>query len=486
VAEVENSDIVISCAQIDDEPLPPDHEGWTSQFQRNLSIRVEQLLGEPVRITSCPMPTGEQPYNETLLDHLPSAKTLISVVSPPFTKSKGCCRSVEKFCGTDARLSQRSRLFKVMKTPVSGDEVPAELAARFSQVLSFQFYEEDPDTGRMREFDERFGPEARQHYYERIYDLAQEISHVLRSLKGSGEAAKSRGGGEQKVVYLATTTSDLNSDREVLRRELTARGFLVLPEYPLPLVADEFEAEVRKLVASAVLSVHPLGGLYGVIPEGAQQSMQELQNRVAAESAVERLIWIPRDNVIRDPRQKQWIEQLRHDPRQHEHTELIEDRLGAVKATLIERLERKEKETSVRSTSDPPRVYLICDQRDEEATESLEDFLYEQGIEVLVPEFNVSEAEVQEIHLQNLRDCDAAIIYFGAAGKHWVDFNVRDLTKAAGYRQSQPIRVKAVYLAPPFDRRKERYKSLSVDVVRQEGDFDPDVVMPLVQQIKRG
>jgi serine/threonine protein kinase len=157
VAEVENSDIIISCAQIDDEPLPPDHEGWTSQFQRNLSIRVEQLLGEPVRITSCPMPTGEQPYNETLLDHLPSAKTLISVVSPPFTKSKGCCRSVEKFCGTDARLSQRSRLFKVMKTPVSGDEVPAELAARFSQVLSFQFYEEDPDTGRMREFDEVAG-----------------------------------------------------------------------------------------------------------------------------------------------------------------------------------------------------------------------------------------------------------------------------------------------------------------------------------------
>ena len=112
-------------------------------------------------------------------------------------------------------------------------------------------------------------------------------------------------------------------------------------------------------------------------------------------------------------------------------------------------------------------MYLICDQQDEAALEPLEDFFYDQGIEVSLPGFEAEESEVQQIHIQNLRDCDAALIYYGAAGMHWVDFKIRDLQKAAGYRDSRPIPVSAVYVAPPFNHRKERFKSVSTEVIRQ-------------------
>ena len=129
-------------------------------------------------------------------------------------------------------------------------------------------------------------------------------------------------------------------------------------------------------------------------------------------------------------------------------------------------------------------MYLICDQQDEEAVEALEDFFYAQGIEVSLPAFEADEAEVQKIHIQNLRDCDAALIYYGAAGMHWVDFKIRDLQKAAGYRDSIPIPVSAVYLAPPFNRRKERFKSLSTEVIRQTDDtFDPVLLEAFVASI---
>ena len=103
-----------------------------------------------------------------------------------------------------------------------------------------------------------------------------------------------------------------------------------------------------------------------------------------------------------------------------------------------------------------------------------------------MPGFEAEEAEVQQIHIQNLRDCDAALIYYGAAGMHWVDFKIRDLQKAAGYRDSRPIPVSAVYVAPPFNHRKERFKSVSTEVIRQPKDsFAPELLADFVEAIRQ-
>jgi hypothetical protein len=146
----------------------------------------------------------------------------------------------------------------------------------------------------------------------------------------------------------------------------------------------------------------------------------------------------------------------------------------------------RDKPSSEPGNRDAPRVYLICDQQDEVTLEPLEDFFYQQGIEVSLPAFEAEEAEVQQVHIQNLRDCDAALIYYGAAGMHWVDFKIRDLQKAAGYRDSRPIGVSAVYVAPPFNHRKERFKSVSAKVIRQTNDtFDPGLLMDFVAAIRQ-
>ena len=103
-----------------------------------------------------------------------------------------------------------------------------------------------------------------------------------------------------------------------------------------------------------------------------------------------------------------------------------------------------------------------------------------------MPGFEAEESEVQQIHIQNLRDCDGALIYYGAAGMHWVDFKNRDLQKAAGYRDSRPIPVSAVYVAPPFNHRKDRFKSVSTQVIRQSnGSFTPGLLADFVAAVRR-
>ncbi len=69
---------------------------------------------------------------------------------------------------------------------------------------------------------------------------------------------------------------------------------------------------------------------------------------------------------------------------------------------------------------------------------------------------------------------------------HGVDFKIRDLQEAAGYRDSRPIPVSAVYKAPPFNHRKERFKSVSTEVVRQAGDaFGAGLLTDFVAAVRK-
>jgi hypothetical protein len=199
---------------------------------------------------------------------------------------------------------------------------------------------------------------------------------------------------------------------------------------------------------------------------------------------------MPKGLQPRDERQASFLRQLETEPRSVTGAELIADTLENLKVLLRSRWEREQGRTEERSplaaSGGVPRVYLICDQQDEQAVEPLEDIFYEHGIEVSLPGFDADESEVQQIHIQNLRDCDAALIYYGAAGMHWVDFKIRDLQKASGYRDARPIPVSAVYLAPPFNRRKERFKSVLTEVLRQAGEtFDPAILEGFVASLQR-
>ena len=90
-----------------------------------------------------------------------------------------------------------------------------------------------------------------------------------------------------------------------------------------------------------------------------------------------------------------------------------------------------------------------------------------------ITEYAGEDADAAALHQDNLRTCDAVLVYFGAAPKAWVDVKLRDLLKAAGYGREKPIAVQAVYIAPPDDRRKERFQSHQAGVIRQPGEFQP-------------
>lgn len=493
-----HSDVVITYANLDDQPLMSGRQGWISQLHQNLQVRIAQLSGKQVAVVKQSDNSASAEIEAEVLRQVPNAKTVISVLSPPFVQSGGCHRIVESFW-KGAKDSGRfdvdhhCRLLNVIKTPVEAKELPPDLQSLYTGLVPYEFFERDPQSGRLREFDEAFGNTALERFHERVYDVAYDVAQVLKYLGDAAHTGEKRTA-NPKTIFLAATTSDLEPQRDQLRRELIELGHEVVPKQPLPLVASELVAVVEGCLEIADIAIHFVGEHFGLVPEATELSVVALQNQVAARycenSPLRRLIWIPRGLQTKDKRQASFIRQLQTESSSVTGAELIADTLENLKVLLRTRWEREQAEidkpTRAATVGGASRVYLICDSQDEEAVEPLEDFFYSQGIEVSLPAFEADEAEVQQIHIQNLRDCDAALIYYGTAGMHWVDFKIRDLQTAAGYRDSVPIPVSAAYLAPPFNRRKERFKSLSTEVIRQTDDtFDPVLLEAFVASVRQ-
>jgi serine/threonine protein kinase len=498
LGQLKNSDVLLAYASIDDQPLFEGRPGWVSQLHRNLEVRVEQLSGEKVAIARLPESAAAKAVEGELLEQLPQAKAMISVVSPPFIKSDLCRRQVERFWrgaeqSGSAWVNDKSRLMKVLKTAVAPAEIPPPLYDIFSPLSGFEFFELDAETGRVREFDETFGPLLKQRFFERVYDLAYDTCQLLRTyrqVRASGAPAL-ESNHNRHCVYLATTTSDVQDERDRIRRELLERGHQVFPDSPLPMLSRDVETAVRQSLEKCTIAIHLLGRHYGVTPEDSSESIPALQLRLTAEHAVrpemQRLIWMV-GGPIADQRQQSFVLRVQEDPALHHRAEIIEGNLNLLKKDLIRRLsppEEKPKTPPSRAAGGPPNLYLICDPKDEPQVEALEDYLFDQGLEVSLPAFDGNDAEAAALHQDNLRTCDAVLVYYGAAPKAWVDIKLRELLKATGYGRENPIAAQSVYIAPPDDHRKERYRSLQAGVIRQTDQFAPSAELDaFINQVK--
>lgn len=498
LAKLKTSDVLLNYAAIDDFPLQEGKPGWVSQLHRNLEVRMEQLSGEKVSIARLPE-DAISPANEAeLLEHVPQAKAMISVVSPPFMNSQLCRREVEQFWHgaeqTGGRyVNDKSRLLKVLKTAVPEQQMPRPLVDIFSPLFGFEFFELD-DTGRVREFDETFGPVLKQRFFERVYDLAYDGCQVLSLLKQARarDVVSLPPDPHRRWIYLATTTSDVADERDRIKRELLERGHVVLPDAPLPMLSRDVETVVQECLAKCSIAIHLLGQRYGVTPEDSSESIQALQVRLTADrslgSDLQRLIWMPGGESA-DERQRAFVLRVQEDPALQHRAEIIEGNLNLLKKDLIRRLAPpEEKPKAPPQTASPggtPKLYLICDPKDESAIEPLEDYLFAQGLEVMLPAFDGDDADAAALHQDNLLACNGVMIYYGAAPKAWVDIKLRELLKATGYGRETPIGVQAVYVAPPDDRRKERFQSHQAGVIRQPSDFKPSTELEsFVSQMK--
>jgi hypothetical protein len=172
-------DVFISYTRKDNETAGAPEGGWISMLHRALEVRLNQLLGEDSRVWRDPRLSGNDVLRDELMSIVARTAVLVTILSPGYLRSHWCQDELSCFteAANDSELptGNKSRIFKVMKTPVALTKQPAPL----QELLGYPFYSKDFEKQRVREFYPDWGPQAREEAAVRIDDLAHEIHRDL-------------------------------------------------------------------------------------------------------------------------------------------------------------------------------------------------------------------------------------------------------------------------------------------------------------------
>jgi hypothetical protein len=417
-------------------------------------------------------------------------------VSPRYVRSEWGRKEIMAFCQAATEqgcleVQDKCRVFKVLKTHVPLEEHPPELRS----VLGYEFFKIDQETGKPRELNEIFGPEAERDFWIKLDDLAHDMCHLLQALERRARASEMPPLPQPAgSVYLALTTSDAKDEREALKRELEQHGYKVLPDRPLPDTEEEVEAAVRADLAECRMSIHIVGRTYGLIPEGATLSLCEIQNELAiargAAGWFSRLVWIEPGLVVDDDRQRQAIERLRNDPRIIKGADVLETPFEDLRTLVSARLRQDRPSSDAKAkpeagTDNPLCLYLIHDQRDTEAVSAWVDFLF-TDFEVIRPVFDGDEADARAYHVENLRIADGVVIFYGAGNESWLRRKLSEVQKSAGYGRTKPEPEIGICLIPPRTPLKEGFRTHKGMLVPQWDGVSPEPWQPFIARLKGG
>ena len=133
------NDIFISYAHLDDKPLTEGQKGWITKFHRILEVRLGQLLGEEPTIWRDPKLSGNDVFDQSIVGEFKKARVMLSIMTPRYVKSDWCVRELSGFIDAaveegQLQVEDKSRVFKVVKTPIAAEEVPDKIRTFFDGI----------------------------------------------------------------------------------------------------------------------------------------------------------------------------------------------------------------------------------------------------------------------------------------------------------------------------------------------------------------
>lgn len=498
-----NKEILLCFSEEDNQPIEGGLKGWVSNFHKFLSTLLSQISRESPEITM----VSESDFDRVELD---KAAVIMAICTPALMKHSGFVEKMNQH-GKAAKKSNQlivdgvSRVFKIHKAPFSEDQYLTEM----DNLISYDFYMVDPLSGEAQEFKRFFGNDAERSYWMKLVDMAYDIHHVLETTLANKTKKVTEEVPREKTVYLASTGVDMVIQRDIIKRELIRHGYKVLPQHTLAKEVSQLEQMVKEDLHKCRLSIHLIGEDYGYKPRGSDLSMVDIQNRIASNHTYEmveynktakenkpfsRLIWVSPDLKNVTERQKIFVEDLKSDAASLEEAEVLQITLQELKGIIREELVTggrfNKQRRAIDGYSDDDSgsekiIYLIQDKQDVSKTKSMKEYLEKSGFKVVSPSYEGDLVDIRYIHQENLRRCDASIIYFGEAKEAWIKTKLQDLLKAPGFGREKKLQAKAVY----FDGEKEvdmsHYEKNNAMVLGMNGGFKPEHLKPFLTKLEK-
>jgi hypothetical protein len=489
--------VFISYTWLDNERTEPTEPGWVDRFHDSLKAYLGASLGEKPVIWRDLALRRNEVLTDEIAEQLAKSAVLLSILSPRYFQSPWCLEEINEFCRVaedqgGVVIDNKMRNVRVPLKPV-GDQLD-KLPGGLREQLGCRFYKEIAG-GKTESLDPRFGAEFKAAFNRQISALADDLAETINALKEQEDPQSKTepagaAGPQKPVVYLAECSWDRGDDREKIRAELRGTGYTVLPEpgARLPQMEADYAAEVGRLLGSCHLSIHIVGANGGAVLNGpSRKDAVQLQNEIAAQKDLTRLIWLP-SATSAQPEQQSFIDALRSTAELQRGADLIEDTIEGLKNSLraaLKRLEEPPPKKADEALTGKPLIYVICLEADREGSKPLRKFLLKQGLDVQLPLFDGDAAEVRQTHQDLLTKCDAVLVFYGAGNEAWKRATDADLQKSKSYRGGAPLAV-FTYLSPPSTGHKTDYIDMGEEglIVGLETFTEP-ALQPLIDALKR-
>jgi len=181
--------LFISYAHIDDQPLTPGEKGWITRFHATLKAILSMRMGREATIWRDEKLCGNDVFSDEIVARFKQSAVLVSIVSSRYLNSEWCTREAREFCQNALQtgglvIGNKSRVFKVIKTPVDTQE---PLPAPMKELLGYEFF--TVKDGVPLEFDPAYGQEYAQLYNQNVAKLAWQVAQLLRHWRPKGARA---------------------------------------------------------------------------------------------------------------------------------------------------------------------------------------------------------------------------------------------------------------------------------------------------------
>lgn len=490
-------EILLAYHTNDDQPIGGgSSKGWVTNFHKFLTTLLRQVSGKETKITLVS-------ENEGQVELYGSCAVLVSILSNDFLDNPILMNGFNLFTSVAREkntlsMDGLSRLFKVIKFPINTEDTLSD----FSDILSYDFYHIDPLSGEPQEFKRFFGDEAERSYWMKMVDMSYDIYQIQNKLLELGDQnEEALVVGKDKTIYLANAGVDMIIQRDTVKRELIRHGYKVLPDHSLPKDINSLEPMIKEDLDRCCLSIHLIGEDYGYKPVGSDFSVVDVQNQIAskhtrdihefnvtgkAKEKFSRLIWLSPELKNVSERQKIFIEDLKSDAATLDEAEVLQIPLQELKSIIREelvtggRFKTKEIQSEDQLPEDGNLVYLICDQLDVEAIKPVADYIKTKGLNVVSPMFKGDLMDLRYLHQENLRRCDASLIYFGKSSPEWVQTKLQDLLKAPGFGRTKPMKAAAIFIE---DKSKLSKIRVANTLILPDGDFSPEKIDPFLAKL---
>ncbi len=428
---------------------------WIEQLEANLNLVLKKYSEKPLEILT--------PGKKIPREIFAGAHGIILLMHVSYTSSEEYLGFLESI--TAGSSDTRKSCIRIDTSLQDAEKLPEQIADAVSIRLA------NPGTGES----ELLGEDSPV-YWSRLLDLAAEMEPMTEPQENQGE------GQVGDAVYLAQTSADMGSSRNILKRELTEYGFRVLPTVDLKYQKSDLKSTIQSLVDKSRLAIHLIGNTYGEVMKETGYSISEVQiqyiteyleaienDPVHASKEINRLIWIDPEFNPLDSQQEEFIMQLKRNIENLHRTEIIQTPLELFKTLIINKLRHKGVE-QLRDQGEKEEgkkyIYLLHSPDDQSESVELVNKLSGNGIHTGMLDYGKPQVELLKDHKMHLQECDGAIVFYGNTNRPWLNSKVMDLLKAPGLGRKHKLESRQV-LAAKNDRLEDFSLPAGISLTRE-------------------